>query len=176
VKIAVFGKPAGGKSTLSREIARIAGLPLYHLDLIQFAEGGGRVPDEIFLRRHSQLLADDSWVIDGFGTPQAFEDTLRAADVLVYVHRAAIVHYWRVTKKFMRSPFAKAIGWPAGSPMVRSTLTSYRILRQSHRFWTPEFQARLLALRQSKRVYVVRSQSDARSVVDELRPHAGIVR
>ena len=93
MKVGVFGKPGGGKSTLSREIARATGLPLYHLDRIQFAEGGDRVSDEIFLRRHSEILAEDCWVIDGFGTPQAFEAMLRAADVLVYVHRAQIVHY-----------------------------------------------------------------------------------
>lgn len=173
MKVGVFGKPGGGKSTLSQEIARTTGLPLYHLDLIQFAEGGGRVPDEIFLRRHTEILAGDRWVIDGFGTPEAFEAMLRAADVLVYVHRAQIVHYWWVTKKFITSPFTKPIGWPKRSPMVSSTLSSYRFLRLSHKFWTPAFRERLLALGQRKRVYIVGSQSDVKTIINELGSSAG---
>lgn len=172
MKVGVFGKPGGGKSTLSREIARITGLPLYHLDCVQFAEGGGRISEEVFLRRHAEILAEERWVIDGFGTAQTFENMLRAADVLVYVHRAQIVHYWWVTKKFLKSPFTKPIGWPKGSPMVSSTLSSYRFLRLSHKFWTPAFRGKLLALRQQKRVYVVATQSDVKTMIDDLRSTA----
>lgn len=169
MKVGVFGKPGGGKSTLSREIARATGLPLYHLDRIQFAEGGDRVSDEIFLRQHFEILAEDCWVIDGFGTPQAFEAMLRAADVLVYVHRAQIVHYWWVTKKFIKSPFCEPIGWPKRSPMVRSTLSSYRFLRLSHKYWTSAFRDKLLALSQQKHLYIVSRQSDVRAMINELR-------
>jgi adenylate kinase family enzyme len=58
MKVGVFGKPGGGKSTLSREIARTTGLPLYHLDRVEFAEGGGRISEEVFLRRHAEILAE----------------------------------------------------------------------------------------------------------------------
>jgi adenylate kinase family enzyme len=90
MKVAVFGKPGGGKSTLSQQIASVTNLPLHQLDLIQFVEGGAKVPDEVFVKHHSEILASPRWVIDGFGTPRSFEDLLHAADVLVYVERAAI--------------------------------------------------------------------------------------
>jgi hypothetical protein len=61
------------------------------------------MPDEEFLARHTALLAQDRWVIDGFGTPQAFEAMLRAADVLVYVERSTSVHFWWVTKRLQRA-------------------------------------------------------------------------
>jgi adenylate kinase family enzyme len=143
-KVAVFGKPGGGKSTLSQEIAKITCLPLHQLDSIQFSEGGVKVRDEIYLERHSEILSNESWVIDGFGTPQSFESMLHAADVLVYVERAPIIHYWWVTKRFIKSPFSKPLGWPKKSPMLKSTLSAYRFLRLSHRFWTLAFRPRLL--------------------------------
>ena len=51
-RVAVFGNAGGGKSTLSRRLAEITGLPLYVLDIIQFRDGryrpeeqdGGRFP------------------------------------------------------------------------------------------------------------------------------------
>jgi adenylate kinase family enzyme len=169
MKIAVFGKPGGGKSTLSQQIASVTNLPLHQLDLIQFVEGGPKVPDEVFVKQHSEILAYPRWVIDGFGTPRSFEELLRAADVLVYVERAAHVHYWWVTKRFILSPFSKPLGWPARSPMLRSTISSYRFLRLSYKFWTPALRAKLLALQPGKRVFIVEQQSDVETLLDELK-------
>ncbi len=171
MKIAVFGKPGGGKSTLARQIAATASLPLQQLDLLQYEKGGAKVQDEEFLRRLDEFLARERWVIDGFGTPHAFEAILRAADVLVYVERSTLTHYWWVTKRFLKSPFVQPLGWPEGSPMLKSTLSSYRYLRLSDRLWNTAFKAKLLALRPGKRVHVVRTQSDVRSLLVELGQH-----
>ncbi len=83
MKVAVFGKPGGGKSTLAKKIADATGLPLVQLDLIQFKLGGARVPDQEFVRLHASVLAQPKWVLDGFGTRQTFEAMVREADVLV---------------------------------------------------------------------------------------------
>jgi adenylate kinase family enzyme len=174
MKVAVFGKPGGGKSTLSQQIASATNLPLHQLDLIQFVEGGAKVPDAVFVKHFSAILAGPRWVIDGFGTPRSFEDLLRSADVLVYVERAAIVHYWWVTKRFILSPFMKPLGWPARSPMVRSTISSYRFLRLSYRFWTPAFREKLLALQPGKRVFIVERQSDVGAILNELKQVCGV--
>lgn len=168
MKVAVFGKPGGGKSTLARQIAAAANLPLVQLDLVQYKTGGAKVPDDEFLRRHAEILARPAWVVDGFGTPKAFEAMLRAADVLVYIERAPLVHYWWTMKRLLKSPFSKPIGWPDNSPMLASTISSYRFLRLSRRFWTPALKSRLLALRPGKRVYVVRRQADVVSLLAEL--------
>ncbi len=68
--------------------------------------------------------------------------------------------------------FVQPLGWPEASPILRSTLSSYRFLRLSSRFWTPAFKAKLLALRPGKRVYVVRRQSDVNSLLVELARQA----
>ena len=172
MKVAVFGKPGGGKSTLARQIATTANLPLQQVDLLQYEIGGVRVPDEEFLRRYAKALAQQQWVVDGFGNPLAFEAMLRAADVLVYVERSSLTHYWWVTKRFLKSPFVKPLGWPEGSPMLKSTLSSYRFLRLSDRLWNTSFKAKLLALRPGKRVYVVCRQSDVKSLLAELEHQA----
>lgn len=169
LKVAVFGKPGGGKSTLSQKIAVAADLPLVQLDLIQFRKGGARVPDEELARLHADILAQPRWVLDGFGTRQTFETMLREAGVLVYVERAPLVHYWLVTKRLLKSPLAKPLGWPEGSPMLESTLSSYRYLRRSAGFWTPDFKARLMAQRPAKRVYVIRRSSDEAVLVNDLK-------
>jgi hypothetical protein len=56
--------------------------------------------------------------------------------------------------------------------MLKSTISSYRFLRLSGRFWTPAFKARLLALQPLKRVYVIRRKSDEMSLLADLEQQA----
>jgi hypothetical protein len=72
------------------------------------------------------------------------------------------------------SPFIKPLGWPSRSPMVSSTISSYRFLRLSYKFWTPGFRAKLLALQPGKRVYIVERQSDVRVILNELKRVGGV--
>ena len=84
-------------------------------------------------------------MIDGSGTPQAFENMLRgrcAGLRAPSADRALLVGH----QKFIKSPFSKPLGWPERSPMVVSTLSSYRFLTLSRKFWTPAFREKLLAL------------------------------
>jgi len=169
MKVAVFGKPGGGKSTLSPKLAVAANLPPYQLDMIQFKKGGARVPDEMLARVHADILVQPRWVLDGFGTLQTFEAMLREASVLVYVERASLLHYWWVTMRLLKSPLTKPLGWPEDSPMLESTIRSYRYLRLSPRFWTPDFKAQLVAQRPAKRVYVIRHRSDEVALLNDLK-------
>jgi adenylate kinase family enzyme len=42
-KVAVFGKPGAGKSTLSKELDAATGIELYPLDLIEYQKNGQRI-------------------------------------------------------------------------------------------------------------------------------------
>lgn len=172
MRVAVFGRPGGGKSTLAKSIARETGLPLVQLDLLRYEAGGAEVPANEFAKRFGEVMNQPSWVLDGFASRTTFETTIERATVLAYVERPTPVHYWWVTKRFLLSPFAKPIGWPEGSPMWASTLSSYRFLRLSDRFWNAELKARLLSYRPAKRVHVVRSARDERVLLDDLRSAA----
>lgn len=169
MRVVVFGKPGGGKSTLSERIARLTGAPLHALDRVQYLDGGERVPDEVFARRHAEILAQAHWVIDGYGIPQTFEIALQRAEVLVYIDRPQWLHYWWVTKRLLKSPFSPPPGWPERSPMWRSTLSGWRHLRLSHRFWTPAFRQRLLALQPPQRVVIIRTSADVQALLAELQ-------
>ena len=104
-KVAVFGNAAGGKSTLARRLAELTGLPLYPLDTIQYRRGGGKVPHEVYLSAHAELLARDQWIIDGFGCVTSAWQRFAAADTLIYIDLLLLIHYRWVTKRQGRSGF-----------------------------------------------------------------------
>ena len=66
-RVVVFGKPGGGKSTLSKKLSAATGIKLCALDLIEYKQNGERVPLEEFSKKHTDLIGADSWIIDGLG-------------------------------------------------------------------------------------------------------------
>lgn len=64
-KIIVIGSPGSGKSTFSRCLRDITGLPLYYLDMINHKPDKTTVSREEFDGRLSEILRTDKWIIDG---------------------------------------------------------------------------------------------------------------
>jgi adenylate kinase family enzyme len=101
-RVAVFGNAGGGKSTLSRRLAEITGLPLYTLDIIQFPgdryrpkeKDGGKVSPEEYTKIHTDILNQDRWIIDGYGSVASAWERFAAADTLVYIDLPLPTHYW----------------------------------------------------------------------------------
>lgn len=165
-RVAVFGNAGGGKSTIARRLAELTGLPLYVVDLMQFKAGGAKVPHNEFLQAHADLLRQDRWIIDGFGSAALSWERFVAADTLVYVDLPLIVHYAWVTKRLVKGLFAAPQGWPEGSPPWRSTVSSYRVIPLCHRSLTPRYRLLVTEAAASKRVHHLRSAAEIRSFLD----------
>ena len=137
-KVVVFGKPGGGKSTLSRKLSAATGIKLRALDLIEYKKNGERISSQEYTEAHTELISSDNWIIEGLGTLESFWLRVDAADTLIYVDLPYSVHYWWVTKRLIKSFFVKPEGWPEGSSVLKGTLASWKYLRLSPKFWTPE--------------------------------------
>lgn len=151
-RVAVFGNAGGGKSTLARQLASITGLPLYVIDKLQFKDGGAAVPHDTYLQLHRDLLAKDSWIIDGYGDSATVWERCGVADTLVHVDLPLAVHYWWVTKRLIKGVLADPEGWPKDSPLWSSTISSYQVLPRCHRYLTPKYRQLITEMAASKRV------------------------
>ncbi|MBJ7537647.1 adenylate kinase [Marinomonas transparens] len=156
-KIAVFGKPGSGKSTLCKNLASATGITLHALDSIVYQKNGDLVDRETFNEEHEKLLSSDSWIIDGFGPLGSFNKRLEAADTLVYIDLPYITSYWLVTKRLVKGLLVKPEGWPDGSSVLKGTVQSYKMLRLSPTFWNHDFRQKLERISEQKSVYVIRS-------------------
>jgi adenylate kinase family enzyme len=156
-KVAVFGNAGGGKSTLSERLSEITGLPLYILDKIQYQSGGAKVPPEDYQRVHQQILATDQWIIDGFGCLGTLWTRLNETDSLVFIDLPLYVHFWWVTKRLFTGYFNLPAGWPEKSPILKSSITSYRALWLCHKLLTPKYREYVEKAQSIKSVYYIRS-------------------
>jgi adenylate kinase family enzyme len=166
-KIAVFGKPGSGKSTLSKALASATGIPLHQLDSILYDKSGDQVDRKTYDRKHESLLIHDSWIIDGFDLMGPFNKRLSAADTLIYIDLSYVVSYWLVTKRLLKSLFFTPEGWPEGCSVFSGTLQSYKVLKQCPKFWNDEFLQKLENLSENKSLYVIRSTSELKGFVKE---------
>ncbi len=163
-KVAVFGNAGGGKSTLSKKLAELTGIPLYPLDSIQFT-AEGPVPHDEYLSRHAELLERDAWIIDGFGCRKSAWERFGQADTLIYVDLPLLTHFRWVTKRLIQGGFTTPEGWPPNSPIISSTIQSYRVLWSCNRYLTPQYRALVTQARAHKTVHHLRSPADMASLL-----------
>ena len=156
-RVAIFGNAGGGKSTLARELAAITGLPLHVVDMLEFRPGGAAVPPEEYLQAHSALIAGEEWIIDGYGGKTVWE-RLDAADTLIHVDLPLAAHAIGVTKRLVKGLFSPPHGWPEGSPVIASSLSSYRVLWPCNSHLTPKYRSYVSGVAQEKRIVHLRSR------------------
>ena len=156
-RVAVFGNAGGGKSTLSKRLADITGLPLVSLDLMQYRPGGDEVTHDEFKAAHDKLLQQEQWIVDGFGSLDTVWERLDVADTLIYLDMPVLRHYCWVTKRFIKGVWVPPEGWPENSPLVKGTLNSYTTVWLCHKKLTPKYRAYVEAAKATKQVYHLRS-------------------
>lgn len=83
-KVMIIGCPGGGKSTFARELHRLSGLPLYHLDMMYWNADRTKVPREVFQERLEEALEQENWIIDG-NYNRTLEMRMEACDTIFFL-------------------------------------------------------------------------------------------
>ena len=83
-RIAVIGCPGSGKSTLSRTLRDLTGLPLYHLDAIYWRPDRTTLPREEFYPLQREIIERDEWIIDG-NYRSTMEWRVEACDAVLFL-------------------------------------------------------------------------------------------
>ncbi len=81
-----------------------------------YKAGGGKIPYEDYKAAHDQLLQQDQWIIDGYGSLDTVWERPEIADTLVYVDMPILRHYWWMTKRFLKGFLVPPENWPENSP------------------------------------------------------------
>ena len=83
-RILVVGCPGSGKSTFSRRLRDLTGLPLIHLDNLWWRPDGTHISRAEFDRRLEALLREERWILDGHYS-RTFEPRIRACDTVIFL-------------------------------------------------------------------------------------------
>ena len=83
-KIIVIGCPGSGKSTFSKRLHEITGIPLFHLDMMYWNPDRTIVERSVFRQRLADAVSGDEWIIDGnYGS--TMEMRMQACDTVIFL-------------------------------------------------------------------------------------------
>lgn len=171
-RIAVIGNAGGGKSTLCRRLRDVLRLPLYPVDQLQWRPGWKRVAEDEFTRVHKKLVSEPRWIIDGWGDFDAIEARFHRCDTVVLVDFPLWRHYWWALKRQFMCLFRPRVDGPPGCPMLPMTWPLLKMIGFIDRGATPRVRALVEAMRESKRVVVIRSLAELRQFHHEVDVYA----
>ena len=83
-KVIVIGCCGSGKSTFARHLHACTGIPLFHLDQLNWDADKITVEKTVFLNRVKEVIQKDSWIIDGnYGS--SMEMRMQACDTVFFL-------------------------------------------------------------------------------------------
>ena len=80
-KVLVIGSPGAGKSMFAKALHGVAGLPLYHLDLVWYGEDNKQISREDFDLQLVEILRKPEWILDG-NYQRTMEMRVKACDTI----------------------------------------------------------------------------------------------
>jgi adenylate kinase family enzyme len=101
VKILITGNAGAGKSTLAKRLAAERGLPFFSLDSIVWWAGWKKTPVPERDVLVDELIARDSWVVDGVSTR-----VLQVADVVIFLDVQRWRCLWQAARRNVRYLFS----------------------------------------------------------------------
>ncbi len=99
-RIALIGISASGKSTVSRVIESKTKLPLFHMDQLFWKGNWEAVPEEEYLEKHTSIIAQERWIIEGY-VDEKMSERLGRADIVLYLDYSGIRCAFQLVKRWL---------------------------------------------------------------------------
>jgi len=165
-RVLVIGPGGAGKTTFARGLAERTGLPLIHLDTLYWHAGWTPTPNDVWDRTIEQLIAHDTWIMDGnYG--RTLSTRLAACDTVIFLDTSRLLSLWRVLQRRVRYRGRSRPDLPAGCPEILTWefvawIWTYKTRRR------PGILPQLAALPSGTQAIVLRSAREAGEFLDGL--------
>ena len=102
MRIVILGNSGSGKSTLAKRLSEHYGIPLLHLDAVNFDSGWRERPIEEKLPIVSNFMENVDWVIEGNYEGILFQERLEAADKIIVLSLGRVICVTGVLRRWLR--------------------------------------------------------------------------
>ena len=109
-RIVILGTTGSGKTTLSKRLSQMLGIPAVELDAIRHGPNWTETPDDEFRRRVANSLRGDRWIVDGNYTV-ARDIIWQRATTLIWLDYSFPLVFWRLFWRTMRRGIMRTRLW-----------------------------------------------------------------
>lgn len=102
MRIAIIGYSGSGKSTLARFLGELYGIPVLHLDRVQFLPDWKERDREEASEIVAEFMKQESWVIDGNYSGFYLKERLQAADQIIFMNFNRFACFFRALMRAVR--------------------------------------------------------------------------
>lgn len=100
-RVAIIGCGGSGKTTVGRRLAAAIGAQITHLDAVFYDDAWNKLPAEKFAALQEELVAADTWVIDG-NYASTLPIRLRRATHVIFLDLPATTCLWGIVQRRCR--------------------------------------------------------------------------
>lgn len=167
-RVLVLGCLGGGKSTLSRKLSRMLGLPYISMDREFFWLPGWKLRDRAEIRQMiGEAVAGERWIMDGT-SPGTLDLRLPRADVVVWMRMPRLLCLARVILRRIRYARRSRPEMADGCP-EKIDLEFLRYIWNFEREETPEIVEAFDTFGPAKPVVILRRTADANALLARLQ-------
>lgn len=173
-RVAVMGGSCVGKTTVSRRVAELLGVPHVELDALHHDPGWQEAPADVFQARVQAAFdaAPDGWVVDGNYRSKLGSLVLERADTAVILDPAFHVAFGRALRRTVGRTITREELWNGNREQIRHFFTPYWIpwwVVRTHRRYAREVPARVGAHPHLDVVHL-RSAEEVESFLQSIQP------
>lgn len=166
-KILIIGSSGAGKSTFARRLGAILQLEVIHLDSLYWSAGWVEMPKDVWRTTVGELLTREAWIMDGnYGG--TLDLRLQACDAVIFLDVPRLICLWRVLKRVAAYRTESRPDMAAGCP-EKIDWEFIKYIWQYPRKNRPAVLEKLTACAKSKRVFILKSQPDIESFLEQQR-------
>lgn len=164
-RVLVIGCSGAGKSTFSRRLARVTGLPRIELDHAYWRPGWTERPKDEWREKVAGLCAEPAWILDGNFTG-SLNIRLPRADTVIWLDYPRLVCIRRVLGRIARGYGRVRAGLPEGCP-ERLDLEFLRFIWNFNAKTKPRISAAVEEFGSHAKLHTLRSDRDAERLLAE---------
>lgn len=171
-RVAVIGSGGAGKSTFSRQLGTMTGLPVYHLDSLHWKPGWVPTAREVWDELMGRLVEKERWIIDGnYG--RTMDARLQAADTIIYLDMPRYLCMYRIVKRRIMYHRQTRPDMTEGCP-ERLDLEFVKWVWNYHKNRRETTLQKLERLSTEKQVVILRNPREVKRFLDQVeknKPH-----
>ncbi|WP_239450474.1 AAA family ATPase [Loktanella sp. S4079] len=169
----ITGGPGSGKSTLARILGERTGLPVYHMDQIQWKPGWIQRDIEERVQMARAVEARVTWIFEG-GFSATYDNRASRADTLIWLDLHVMLRFWRVVRRLQRDYGQTRPDMTEDCPEVfhQGTFAFWRWIFSSRRRTRARIQ-RLIMEYPHLEVHHLQSRSQVAAFIASLPPKTG---